>query len=543
MVDLIRTNVLKIPLKDLSPSGVKEFKSLQKSLYAEAECKACKHYADRHSVHCDPCSNFIGTYKFYKKTKEEMQVYCGDKNLVWDMVTRHVKKPNVIDKRTTTPFSVEGIRANTKIAYEYQTKAVDDWYTAGGGTLCSKPRTGKTYMSAMLAIRRQQKTLILAHQTDLLKQFYNTFCNIDTGDIKFTNIPRLQEATGKSIVKICNTYQDFLDNDICLVNYQKFISEKGQKLLKKIKSLFGTVIIDEIHKMNSPHYSNVVSQLNASGIFGMTATYKRKDQREFIATAIVGGIVHTTPASGMTPMVTITKTNWTPPQQDYKQWVSAMRAIERAPKRNELIVKHVIHDLKAGHNILIPVLYQSHIQSLITMINKAAKKAKIDYRAVAEGYHGKLSQKNKDLVLNRARSGDIRVVVAQRTMLTGINVARWSAIYEVVPCANKPNFKQEYERVCTPFENKKPIIRMFVDDWGLSESCFFICWSVLKAEGDGVAYSDKAKEIVKTLYASSKLRRAESTKDLDDAAVNTSYRRSVARREAPPVKLLVETVL
>ena len=75
----------------------------------------------------------------------------------------------------------------------------------------------------------------------------------------------------------------------------------------------------------------------------------------------------------------------------------------------------------------------------------------------------------------------IKIVIAMRSMLTGVNIPRWSAIYTVVPISNEPNYTQEVFRVCTPMEGKKtPVIRFMLDTGlGASFGCLRTCLKTL----------------------------------------------------------------
>lgn len=71
--------------------------------------------------------------------------------------------------------------------------------------------------------------------------------------------------------------------------------------------------------------------------------------------------------------------------------------------------------------------------------------------------------------------------------------------YTIAPISNPPNYYQETLRVCTPMEGKKPpIIRLFVDDMGMTRGCFRTCWfqTVVKY---GFKVNEKHTEIAKKI--------------------------------------------
>lgn len=532
-----------IPTVDLSDEDLRRVRSLYStSIYTEKACKLCDNLQYRHNEVCDSCDNFIGHYKFWKwaKGKSFIGVDIGDREKTKELFRSLFGSDFTLsDQRISIPMKSKKARFFEEVAYPYQIEAVDEWQGLGYGALESKPRTGKTVMAAMLTLRMKQRTLILAHQDDLIKQFYATFMNIKTA-VPFTNIPELEEKYGRTIVKMCKKPADFNGPDICLATYQQFLSDNGRERLAKIKKEFGVVLIDELHRGNADEYSNILGQFHARTRLGMTATYDRKDRKEVIINHIIGPVVHKTEAEALTPLVTIVKTGFKPATKNYKIWTYAMRALENSKKRNALIVSAALHDLKKGRSILIPMTFHSHIVSIVDAIN-------LEYgKDIAAGWHGKLKEKDRDGVLARAKSGKIRVTVAMRSMLTGVNIERWDTLYEVMPISNDPNFEQEYNRICTPSTNPKkkdPLIRLFVDDWGLSVRCFSTCWRKLKK--DGVRFTSRAnadaKEMLRTLS-----RRTVNVEDEDAIPSKRAHeprRKDRKERKERPIGLLRNTVL
>ena len=102
----------------------------------------------------------------------------------------------------------------------------------------------------------------------------------------------------------------------------------------------------------------------------------------------------------------------------------------------------------------------------------------------AVGWDGRLKKKERHIPLEMSAKGEVSVIVAQRSMLTGINIPRWDTLYWIVPMNNDPNFEQEYKRICTPMPNKpRPVVRFFVDDHEVVERCYFNSADVIRRQG------------------------------------------------------------
>jgi superfamily II DNA or RNA helicase len=264
---------------------------------------------------------------------------------------------------------------------------------------------------------------------------------------------------------------NYLKHPIVLTTYQIFLSKGGKKLFERIKDKFGMILVDEAHRSNAECFSRVINNLNARYKFGLTATPERKDGREFLAEHILGPVVARPKVKTLKPLVTFVETG-TRSTYEHKIWTYALRFLERQAERNKLIVKWVLKDLAAGHSIVIPVVFKSHVKTLVSLINQATGKK------TAVPFTGAESKEQRRQVILDARKGKVRVVVGMRSLIQlGINVPRWSCIYEgVMPISNPPNFRQETSRVLTPFDDKpRPLIRFFLDHLGVTRGCLRTC--------------------------------------------------------------------
>lgn len=202
--------------------------------------------------------------------------------------------------------------------------------------------------------------------------------------------------------------------------------------------------------------------------------------KEFIVEYTVGPIRHETVSETMQPTLVVQKSAMNR-KVTAKLWTSIVKSLYRDEARNKDIIKNVMRDLKAGHSILIPATQRWFIQAMVEEINKAWMIETGKSTPIAAPFFRMSKKQDKLDVLNQAREGKLRVIVAMRSMLTGVNVPRWSAIYEVSPINNPPNFEQETKRICTPYEGKKPLIRFFVDmKCNVSVKCFLACVPVME---------------------------------------------------------------
>ncbi|QJT71042.1 helicase ATP-binding domain-containing protein [Vibrio phage vB_VcorM_GR11A] len=251
-------------------------------------------------------------------------------------------------------------------------------------------------------------------------------------------------------------------------NHNFFIKPKGSDV---------NILVHNCHKIPADGYANTLSKFNAMHMFGLTGTPDRKDGKYPVTDRLIGPVTYQVKVKTMTPRVHLHKTGIA--KKTYQMWTRAMQHLANHEERNEMIVKQAIKDMKAGHSVIIPVTFQKHADHLVEMINKRWKGKE---EQIALSFTGRIPKHKRKDVLDSLRDGTFRCTVAMRSMLTGVNVPLWSAIYTVIPISNVPNYTQEITRVMTPMEGKcEPIIRVYVDEtWGLALGCFATCWKSLK---------------------------------------------------------------
>jgi superfamily II DNA or RNA helicase len=248
---------------------------------------------------------------------------------------------------------------------------------------------------------------------------------------------------------------------------QTFYSEKGEKLLAKLRDMFEVVILDEVHTSAADKYVRIVSKLNFRYGFGLSGTPARKDGKYVLVENVLGPIIHEVQFSGMRPRIFLTKTKY---QKDYKgnvPWHRMVSGLEGDEKRLKLIADCALKDVAAGHMIMIPLSTVKPIAKLIAIINKKAGKE------LAFPFTGELKKSVRDETIQRARDYKIKILVGTlRIMSTGINIPRASMLYEVALSSNAPQAEQRMRRVLTPCDGKEVAgIRYFLDDMNVRRNC------------------------------------------------------------------------
>lgn len=257
----------------------------------------------------------------------------------------------------------------------------------------------------------------------------------------------------------------------------------------------------------------------------------------FIIRDLVGPIVHRTKAKPMKIKVDVIQSGFSS-TKNYRGRAGfsySVRLLAQDEDRNRKIVSIALKDIAAGHSVLIPIYRQEHADELVKMINERAGKK------IATKFTGAVHKKEREKVLENARAGKWKCIVAMRSMLTGVDVPRWSSILEVMPINNAPNLEQELLRVCTPMPGKQqPVVRWMVDDFGISRGCFSASVShmkTLRKRLGGFIYTERGVKNMKVQLATHRSKHAQKYGSWEDKDVNSKpFRAKLGAKKKEPKK-------
>jgi hypothetical protein len=352
-----------------------------------------------------------------------------------------------------------------------QIEAATEWLRGLHGIIRAAPRFGKTVVSIYLLARLRVKTLIVAHQQDLIDQFYQTFLEFSNyRDLVVPTKQKKRDATGRG-VGFFSDYDNPERLDVTLLCWQKFASKYGAERLDQYRAAWGLVICDEVHKAGAFKYAGVINNLAARYRLGLTGTLERTDGQEQLVRDIVGPVVVDGLVDQVPCRVVAIHTGL---RVDFAKGEPIPRVLQRLaalPERNDLLIEHLTADCRAGHYICLAYHGAStdQLDQFTSLLQERGFKA--------EAFYGTM-RRNRKQVLNLMRSGDVQVAVCNGRMLTGIDVPRWDMYYSAFPSANvvindqgklSGNHYQEFSRIRTPFTYEDGriktlgIIKDFVD--------------------------------------------------------------------------------
>lgn len=129
-----------------------------------------------------------------------------------------------------------------------------------------------TVMAVASMCKLGLRTIIMADQKDFLDGFYETI-------EQMTNLPALEEKTGRKLFGFPKKLEDFENFQVVLVTYQSLIKNTSvcKKRLKALRKNYGALFVDEVHRTCAPEFTKVLGKMTTRVRIGLSATPRRKD--------------------------------------------------------------------------------------------------------------------------------------------------------------------------------------------------------------------------------------------------------------------------
>jgi len=215
--------------------------------------------------------------------------------------------------------------------YPEQHQVAETWKKHGYG-ICKCPTGyGKSVLGISLICDLGQRTMILAHQVNLLEQWEDMIR-------QSTNVNELEKELEEPLIGIRNNKNENDFPMITLSTFQSFMSTKGKKKCKAMRDDYGLVIVDEAHRSPAYCFSQVFAQFNPKYRCGFTATDKRKDGLECVMFDIVGPVTAEGKTQTIPCEVSIERTGTEVKSHQWWTWTKMISSLSKNDDRNELIL-------------------------------------------------------------------------------------------------------------------------------------------------------------------------------------------------------------
>lgn len=302
------------------------------------------------------------------------------------------------------------------------------------------------------------------------------------------------------------------------------------KLSKVTKIVVSEPIVEPVYDISVLDNNNYMASFNGSPCLVHNC-------KEFIIEHLLGPVVAEATAETLIPKLVVHETPNVVTRSQFRGkagWTYANKFLSNHKKRNEQILDAIMHDLSNNRSIVIATYFKEHVLYFVNEINRRFG-SKVAHAFVGGG--GKKNKTERKTIVDKARTGEIRVVVGiRRLMQLGLNVPRWDTLYYAMPMSNEPNWQQESRRICTPGDDKNPpLIRMFVDpELPISLGCFRATWKHSLAMG----HKPSKKSLVTASMLGADVRTREMNEDgIYDSEYNESKdfkKKKKKQVKAPP---------
>ena len=362
------------------------------------------------------------------------------------------------DKRT------EGRKLNISFKGELresQIPAVETMLSNDTGILHAATAFGKTVVCCNMIARRGLGTLILVDKADLMNQWIK---RLDEYLYINEELPEYRTKTGrirkrKSLIGNLQGAHDTLTGIVDVAMVRSLKKKDGfHPMLKE----YSQVYFDECHHAASDSAIEVLQEINAKYVYGVTATPKRGDGKEKINEFLLGPIRYRFTAKDRAeeqnidhlvyPRFTRTVKPHHLSKTPYGN--AAYELIRNNDVRDEQIIRDVVDCVQAGRTPVVLTKYVDHAKKLSERL-----KAYTDRLILLTGANGTKARRAKVEELNNVGVSESLILVGTGSLLgEGFDFPRLDTLFMATPVSGENVVEQYVGRLNRDYEGKENVI-------------------------------------------------------------------------------------
>lgn len=342
-----------------------------------------------------------------------------------------------------------------------QVTAVDKMLENDNGILHAATAFGKTVVCCDMIAQRGLSTLILVDRADLMNQWLkrlDEFLDINE------ELPEYQTKTGrtrkrKTLIGNLQGAHDTLTGivDVAMIRSLK----KKDGFHPKLKE-YSQVYFDECHHAASDSAIEVLQEITAKYVYGVTATPKRGDGKEKINEFLLGPIRYRFTAKdraeeqNIDHLVCPRFTRTVKPHHLTKTPYGndAFELIRNNDVRDNQIIKDVIACVQAGRSPVVLTKYVDHARKLSERL-----KAYADRTILLTGANGTKARRTQVEELNNVDDTDSLILVGTGSLLgEGFDFPRLDTLFMATPVSGENVVEQYVGRLNRDYAGKENVI-------------------------------------------------------------------------------------
>ena len=344
---------------------------------------------------------------------------------------------------------------------ESQIPAAETMLENETGILHAATAFGKTVVCCDMIARRGISTLILVDRADLMNQWIkrlDEFLDIDE------ELPEYQTKTGRTRKRksLIGNLQGAHDTLTGIVDVAMIRSLKKKDGFHPMLKEYAQVYFDECHHAASESAIEVLQEINAKYVYGVTATPKRGDGKEKINEFLLGPIRYRFTAKDRAEEQNIdhlvyprfTRTvkphhlSKTPYGND------AYELIRNNDVRDEQIIRDVADCVQAGRTPVVLTKYVDHANKLSERLKKYA-----DRLILLTGANGTKARRAQVKELNEVDDSDSLILVGTGSLLgEGFDFPRLDTLFMATPVSGENVVEQYVGRLNRDYDGKENVI-------------------------------------------------------------------------------------
>jgi superfamily II DNA or RNA helicase len=309
------------------------------------------------------------------------------------------------------------------------------------GILCAGTAFGKTVAAAYLIAARKTNTLVLVHRAQLLDQWRERLA-------AFLDLPidRIGQISGGKSKRTGNI-------DVAVI---QSLHRKG--VTKDLVAEYGHIVVDECHHLSAFTFEQVMRQVKAKYVLGLTATPIRKDGHHPVIYMQCGPIRFNLPVRSQVDSSPFehrvkpqpTTSRWSLEQAPTIQELYALLAVDA--DRNAQIVRDVMQAVACGRSPLVLSGRADHVEWLGARLREHTERVFV--------LKGGMGTKQRAHLASEfaATETSSRVIVATGSYVgEGFDDSRLDTLFLAMPISWRGTLQQYVGRLHRLHDNKKVV--------------------------------------------------------------------------------------
>ena len=365
-----------------------------------------------------------------KAGNEVLVIPRGTGKIVRDLCKKHGEIFKLTDQRTYLNESIDVFLQEGVTAVWYQAEAVKKMNEFQQGMIEAPCGSGKTVMGCLFIAEKKKKTLVLVHTLDLLMQWQDRIKEFLVGKYTIGQFGNGKKKHGDITIAMIQT-----------------ISKLSKQEWREFEENYSIFIGDESHHFGAATYINVMQNIKAKYLIGLSATPKRKDGKTFVIHNYLGKVIYTitdddlaTAGRSVTCKVNIVKTGRKYNYSKMGEQPQVLSSeIAKDMERSKLIVEKVCRDLDDGRVPMILTERKFHAKYLISLL----KEKGLNFGSIT----GEVPTELREKIKKQVRDGVLDGLLANKQIAAeGLDIPNIDSVHVAFFTSNESLLKQIFGR-------------------------------------------------------------------------------------------------